>query len=103
MRLKLAAYEFQKYGFLEGTVRTVSADSSSPDESQNENPTARQAGLAFKAFVELKDQRLGSSLGNFPIAAGMEVRAEIVQGKRTVLEYLLSPVQRVVGEAGMER
>jgi hypothetical protein len=26
-----------------------------------------------------------------------------VQGKRTVLEYLLSPVQRVVGEAGMER
>jgi len=103
VRLKLAAYEFQKYGFLEGTVRTISADSSSSNENHSENPAARPAGLAFKAFVELKDQRLDSARGNFPIAAGMEVSAEIVQGKRTVAEYLLSPVQRVVGEAGMER
>jgi hypothetical protein len=33
----------------------------------------------------------------------MQVSAEIVQGKRTVLEYLLSPVQRVASEAAMER
>ena len=38
-----------------------------------------------------------------PLAAGMSVSAEIIQDKRTVFEYLLSPVQRVVSEAGRER
>jgi hemolysin D len=33
----------------------------------------------------------------------MQVVAEINQGKRSVLEYLLSPVQKAVSEAGRER
>jgi hemolysin D len=33
----------------------------------------------------------------------MRVNAEIHLGARTVLEYLLSPVQKVVREAGRER
>jgi HlyD family secretion protein len=33
----------------------------------------------------------------------MQVSAEIMQGERTVLEYLLSPVQRVANEAARER
>lgn len=34
---------------------------------------------------------------------GMLVTAEIHQGQRTVLEYLLSPVQKTVKEAARER
>jgi hemolysin D len=33
----------------------------------------------------------------------MQAAAEIQQGQRTVLEYLLSPVQRAAQEAGRER
>jgi len=33
----------------------------------------------------------------------MQVNAEIHLGTRTVLEYLLSPIQRVAHEAGRER
>jgi HlyD family secretion protein len=33
----------------------------------------------------------------------MQVTAEINLGSRTVLEYLLSPVQKTVHEAGRER
>jgi HlyD family secretion protein len=33
----------------------------------------------------------------------MQVQAEIKLGRRTVLEYLLSPVQRAWQEAGRER
>jgi hemolysin D len=95
VRIKLAPYQFQKYGMLEGTVRTISADSSSPDANGNQ----RQLPLTFKALIELKEQRLQ----HLPLAAGMEVSAEIVEGKRTVLEYLLSPVQRVASEAAGER
>jgi hypothetical protein len=35
--------------------------------------------------------------------AFLYLSAEVVEGKRTVLEYLLSPVQRVTSEAAMER
>lgn len=107
VRIKLAAYPFQKYGMLEGVVKNVSADSSS---SQNDvgasdigSDTRQSSGLVFKALVTLKDQRLNAHELHLPLAAGMQISAEIMQGKRTVLEYLLSPVQRVASEAGMER
>ena len=37
------------------------------------------------------------------LSPGMNVRAEIKTGKRRVIEYLLSPVQRHVGESLKER
>jgi len=37
------------------------------------------------------------------ITPGMQAVAEINLGKRTVLEYLLSPVQKAVQEAGREK
>jgi hemolysin D len=46
---------------------------------------------------------LATTEQRLPLSAGMQVSAEIVQGRRTVLEYLLSQVQRVVSEAAMER
>jgi len=103
VRLKLAAYQFQKYGMLEGTVKTVSADSSSLKEEPGTARAGQQAALSFKALIELRDQRLRAGQFELPLAAGMQLSAEIVQGKRTVLEYLLSPVQRVTAEAGRER
>jgi HlyD family secretion protein len=102
VRVKLVAYQFQKYGMLEGIVRTVSADSSMPTELAPQGG-ARENAPVFKALVELGDQRLWANGLALPLAAGMQVSAEIKQDKRTVLEYLLSPVQRVVSEAGTER
>lgn len=100
VRLKLAAYQFQKYGFLEGKVKTIGADSNA---SRERGADLTESGeLAFKALIELDQQRLKLH-PNLALAAGMQVSAEIVQGHRTVLEYLLSPVQRVTAEAAMER
>jgi len=110
VRLKLAAYPFQKYGMLEGVVKTVSPDSSAREASAQARGTAGgqtgegpAAALAFKALIELRNQKLAVSDLALPLAAGMQVSAEIMQGERTVLEYLLSPVQRVTSEAGRER
>jgi HlyD family secretion protein len=108
VRVKLAAFPFQKYGMLEGVVKTVSADSSA-DEARNtmsgeaRGGAASDLGLTFKALVELKQQGLLLGGRDLPIASGMQLSAEIIQGERTVLEYLLSPVQRMASEAGMER
>jgi HlyD family secretion protein len=60
--------------------------------------------LAYKAVIELDRQSLQlPDNGTLKIAPGMAITAEIHQGRRTVMEYLLSPVQRVSSEAGRER
>ena len=56
--------------------------------------------LAFKALIELEAQALGA---RHPIAPGMALTAEIQQRRRTMIEYLLSPVQRVSMEAARGR
>jgi hypothetical protein len=40
---------------------------------------------------------------DFKLLPGMQVIAEVRLGERTVLEYLLSPVQKAIKEAGRER
>lgn len=102
VRLKLQAYPFQKYGLLGGTVETVGADSSARDPQKA--VAMGQSPQSYKALVRLDDQRLVASDGGvLRLAPGMVVQAEIEQGRRTVLEYLLSPVQRVAHEAARER
>jgi HlyD family secretion protein len=111
VRVKLATYPFQKYGTLDGVVKTVIADSSHQQQQEtkpNAEPSRDDAptpsgGLTFKAMIELRTQSLRAGAAQLPLAAGMQLSAEIVEGKRTVLEYLLSPVQKVTSEAGMER
>jgi hemolysin D len=108
VQVKLAAYPFTKYGMLEGTVLRISADATETDARQS-FPTATDSALArpndspFKALIQLTTQDLNARGMNLPVAAGMRVSAEIRQGERTVMEYLLSPVRRVAQAAGGER
>ena len=54
--------------------------------------------------ASLDQQHLISPAGQkLPAGAGMQVAVEIHQGRRTVLEYLLSPVTKAVQEAGKEK
>jgi HlyD family secretion protein len=39
----------------------------------------------------------------YPLAPGMQVSSEIHLGTRSILEYVLSPVQKAWHEAGRER
>jgi HlyD family secretion protein len=108
VRLKVAAYPFTKYGLLEGTVRTLAADASvlngqNASRTRDPNLAAREESSVFKAIVELHAQQLRTNDLHLPIMAGMIVQAEINEGSRTVLEYLLSPVRRVANEAAGER
>jgi HlyD family secretion protein len=63
---------------------------------------------AFESyFLEREGVNLESLTGDTrqrkSLEAGMQVTAEIHQGQRSIMEYLLSPVQKVVAEAGRER
>jgi hemolysin D len=98
--VKIAAFPFQKYGLLEGKVTHLSADSADPKQQQQ----ASQVQLTYRALVSLDAQKLISPAGDkLNLSPGMLVSAEIHQGRRTVLEYLLSPVLKVRAEAARER
>lgn len=102
VKIKLQAYPFQKYGMLEGAVELISADSSANDPQKA--TALGQSPQSYKALVKLANQELRASNGEvLRLSPGMVVLAEIHQGQRTVLEYLLSPVQKVAQEAGRER
>jgi hemolysin D len=114
-QVKLAAYPFQKYGLLTGKVVHVSADATEQGNPANANPNANGPGngsganpasqvATYKARIALEQQHLTSPTGQkLQAGAGMQVAAEIHQGRRTVLEYLLSPVAKAVQEAAREK
>ena len=104
VKLKVAAFQFTKYGMVEGSVRQVSADATEAPSANTRSDALsgrdRPMGpLAYRALVALSAQHLDS----YPLAPGMQVAAEINLGTRTVLEYLLSPVRKAFHEAARER
>jgi HlyD family secretion protein len=101
-RIKLITYPFQKYGMLDGRVTQISADAF--DGSDGQRVTNANGPLTYRALLELGTQQLAAPGGRaLDLAAGMAATIEIHQGRRTVMEFLLSPVQRVAAEAGRER
>lgn len=108
-QIKLAAYPFQKYGMLTGKVIRIGADASEPKQpgagSQSNAEGNQPSSIStYKARVKLDQQILrGPQGGSMSLTPGMQAIAEINQGKRTVLEYLLSPVQKAVQESARER
>ncbi len=105
-KVKLAAYPFQKYGLLEGTVVHVSADASeSPDlrREASEDEMTSSATNGYRARVALHSRSVAFDGVALPLTSGMQVTAEIRMGDRTLLEYLLGPVQKAWHEAARER
>lgn len=106
VKLKFAAFPFQKYGMVEGTVEHVSADAADNNTGNGNtqtDPARRSQPLVYKALVALQRMNLEMDGERFGLSAGMQTNAEIRLGDRTVLEYLLSPVRKAWHEAGRER
>jgi hypothetical protein len=106
VRIKISTFPFQKYGMVDGEVTHVGADSSDTAGGRPEelNPESRLSVTSYyKAHIQLRDQRLKRDELEFKLLPGMQVIAEVRLGERTVLEYLLSPVQKAIKEAGRER
>ena len=106
-KIKLVPYPFQEYGMVEGTVAQVSPDAAEPQGRSEAKPAANTAEepspAGYRTLVSLKTPYLEADGKRYRLAPGMQVTAEIHLGTRSVLDYLLSPVRKVVFEAGRER
>ena len=106
-KLKLAAFPFQKYGLLNGRVEQVGADATdlpvAGARAESASSRDRTMSAAYRMLVGLEAQALATGERIYSLSPGMQVSAEINLGTRSVLEYLLSPVQKAFHEAGRER
>lgn len=109
VKLKLASYQFQKYGMIDGKVVNLSADASdTPQQGAGQSgPSNNKSGSGqpstYRALIDLNAQELIADGIRHSLTPGMQVTAEIHLGTRSILEYLLSPVVGAFQEAARER
>jgi HlyD family secretion protein len=98
VRVKLAAYPFQRFGMLEGSVRHISADAS----ERPEPGVPGAVGLYYRVLVSINSEQTPLALQAHPLVPGMQLAAEIHGGTRTVLDYLIAPIRKTASEAARE-
>lgn len=91
--VKLEAFPFTRFGTLEGRLVRISRDA-----VQDE-----QLGLVYTARVAVEPPNAQARAEGVAMAPGLVATAEIKTDERRVIDYLLSPLQRRVSEAGRER
>ena len=84
-RVKITAYDFTRYGGLEGVVEHISADTTQ-DEEGNSYYIVRIRTI--ESNMNHKNKK------DMPIIPGMLTSVDIMISKRTVLEYMLNPILR---------
>ncbi|PCI02390.1 MAG: secretion protein HylD [Hyphomicrobiales bacterium] len=92
--IKFTAYDFSIFGGLDGEVANVSADSII-------DPNTREA--YYVVLIKTGDSVLHFNGKELPILPGMITSVEIKTGKKTILQYLLKPINKAREEALRER
>lgn len=93
--VKFTAYDFAVYGGMKGHIEQISVDTIENEKKEQ--------------FYQIKVRTDGTKLGNtmdgkeMPIIPGMVAEVDILTGKKTVLEYLLTPLSRAQQRALRER
>lgn len=91
--VKVEAFPYTRYGFIKGTVVSVS----------NNAVQDRKTGLAFPVRIRLSTNRLYVENRWITLTPGMAVTADIKTGKRSVAGYFLGPLIEGAQESMRER
>jgi hemolysin D len=109
--IKVATFNFTRYGLLHGTVVDVSEDAVTPEPSQDRSSEDSPRGggapktqmAAFDARVSLDQTNMQLEDRLVKLSPGMAVTVEIKTGSRRIISYLLSPLVRYQAESLRER
>ncbi len=93
VKVKISAYDPQRYGALEGKLVRIGANS----------VTDKDGNIFFEIEVRTDKNYLGTQDAPLPITPGMVAATEVITGKRTIMEYLMKPVLRARDRALRER
>jgi hemolysin D len=113
--IKVDAFNFTRYGLLQGRVLSVSHDAISRDKPQEKSGADKQQGaeaatsepkgqeLVYAVRVSLDRTRIQVENKTVSLSPGMAVTVEIKTGSRSIMSYLLSPLVRYRHDSLRER
>jgi len=91
--IKLEAFPFTRYGTLPGKVQSISSDSLEDEK----------LGLVYNARIKLESLPIKTEKSVIVVSPGMALTSNIKTGRRSILTYLISPIEEVRLEAAHER
>lgn len=92
-RVKLTAYDYSRYGSLDGHVENISADAIMNEQKQ----------YMYVIQIRTVNNSLPSVDGALPILPGMVAEVDILNGKKSIMRYLMNPVLKLKDNAFRER
>ena len=92
-RISLAAYDPSRYGVVMGVVRRVASNTTQPENAMPFYETI--IAIPEVAFTKSPDEPV--------ISSGMPLQVDILGGKRTVMEYIMTPIQKSLATAFREK
>ena len=91
-RISLSAYDPSRYGVLMGTVRKVSTNTTQPENAMP----------FYETIIGIPDIAFTKSSETPVVTAGMPLQIDILGGKRTIMEYIMTPIQKSLATAFRE-
>jgi HlyD family secretion protein len=106
--IKLEALPWQQFGLAYAELVALTPDTVADDNSRESGEEAsspelktqaKQSPVHYRARLELRETRFRNLPDDFALRPGMRVVADIKVGRRTILDYLLNPITRVINES----
>ena len=91
-QVSLSAYDVSRYGNLEGEVQRIAQNTT---QEQNMPPF-------YETLIAIPIPKLSKSDDEVEIVPGMTVMVDLIGQKRTVLNYIMTPLNRAAGVAFRE-
>lgn len=92
VKLKFDSYNFAKYGYITGTIESISRSSYKEEEAE-----------FYVATISMETNYLERSGAKYNLSPYMEFTADIKTGSRKIIEYALKPVMSAIEDAFDER
>ena len=91
--LKIDTYNFARYGSITSSLAQISASSFMDEQGQT----------YFRGLIELPQSYIGTDPKSNRITSGMTVVADIQTGRKTLLQYLVKPINNALDTSFRER
>jgi len=92
-KVKITAYDYSIYGDMAAKVTKIGATTNTDER-----------GNSYYEIILITDRNyLGNKKGNFPIIPGMTASVDIMTGKKSVMHYIMKPINRAKEKAMRER
>jgi hemolysin D len=101
VEIKVDAFPYQRHGMLTGWLRSIGEDSETAGGTAGAIPVAAQGAQSVfhRSLVVLTSTRLRKLPEGTRLIPGMTLTAEVKVGARSVISYLISPIQRGFSES----